>query len=101
MLDDFKGKVVLVTGAGSGIGREAARAFASRGAFVFGADLNETGLAETKKVISESGGRIEVMRVNVSEVSEVAAFLAFIDKTAGRLDAAFNNAGITGGTHRI
>lgn len=59
MLDDFKGKVVLVTGAGSGIGREAARAFANRGAFVFGADLNETGLAETKKVISESGGRIE------------------------------------------
>ena len=101
MSDDFKGKVVLVTGAGSGIGREAARAFASRGAFVFGADLNETGLAETKKLISESGGRIEVMRVNVSEESEVAAFLAFIDKTAGRLDAAFNNAGITGGTHRI
>ena len=41
------------------------------------------------------------MRVNVSEESEVAAFLAFIDKTAGRLDAAFNNAGITGGTYRI
>ena len=74
MSDDFKGKVVLVTGAGSGIGREAARAFASRGAFVFGADLNETGLAETKKLISKSGGRIEVMRVNVSEESEVAAF---------------------------
>jgi NAD(P)-dependent dehydrogenase (short-subunit alcohol dehydrogenase family) len=100
VLDDFKGKVVLVTGAGSGIGREAARVFASRGAFVFGADLNETGLSETKKVISESG-RIEVMRVNVSEASEVAAFLAFIGKTAGRLDVAFNNAGITGGTHRI
>lgn len=101
MSDDFEGKVVLVTGAGSGIGREAARAFASRGASVYGADLNDRGLAETQDLIMQAGGRFRVERVDVSAEDEVAALLGRIEKEAGRLDAAFNNAGITGGTYRI
>lgn len=96
---DFDGKVVLVTGAGSGIGREAARLFAERGARVFAADLNRSGLEETKDIAA--AGKIDITRVDVSSEEEVKAFLARIETDAGRLDAAFNNAGITGGTHRI
>src|SRR2546426_9165573 len=99
--DDFQERIVLVTGAGSGIGREAAQAFAARGALIYGADLNERGLAETKDLIEQAGGTARVARVDVSEEKEVAAFLARVSEEAGRLDVAFNNAGITGGAHRI
>jgi len=99
MSTDFDGKVVLVTGAGSGIGREAARLFAERGAHVFAADLNRSGLEETKDIAP--AGKIEATRVDVSSEEQVKALLVRIEKDAGRLDAAFNNAGITGGTHRI
>ena len=99
MSADFDGKVVLVTGAGSGIGREAARLFVERGAHVFAADLNQSGLEETKDLAP--AGKIEATRVDVSSEEQVKALLVRIEKDAGRLDAAFNNAGITGGTHRI
>lgn len=101
MLDDFDGKVVLVTGAGSGIGREAALAFAARGALVFGADINEQGLTETRALVAKAGGKAQVARIDVSSEEDVAVFLSRIAAEAGRLDAAFNNAGITGSAHRI
>jgi NAD(P)-dependent dehydrogenase (short-subunit alcohol dehydrogenase family) len=101
MSDDFSDKVVLVTGAGSGIGREAARQFADRGALVYAADLNERGLAETKDLIEKTGGRVHVARVDVGDEREVAAFVGRIAKDAGRLDAALNNAGIVGPAHRM
>jgi NAD(P)-dependent dehydrogenase (short-subunit alcohol dehydrogenase family) len=98
---DFKGKVVLVTGAGSGIGREAARIFAARGARVYCAGNSEPGLIETKALIAKEGGQAEAARADVSDEDDVAALLSRIDKEAGRLDVAFNNAGIVGAAHRI
>jgi len=68
---------------------------------VYGADLNERGLAETKDLIEQAGGKVRVGRVDVSDEKEIAAFLALINKETGRLDVAFNNAGITGGAHLI
>jgi NAD(P)-dependent dehydrogenase (short-subunit alcohol dehydrogenase family) len=68
---------------------------------VYGADLNERGLAETKDLIEQAGGTVRVGRVDVSDEKEIAAFLTRINKETGRLDVAFNNAGITGGAHRI
>lgn len=101
MASDFDGKVVVVTGAGSGIGREAAILFASRGAWVYGADLNERGLEETRALIERDGGKVGTMRMDVSNEAEVKTSFARILKEAGRLDAAMNNAGITGGAHPV
>lgn len=101
MSEDFKDKVVLVTGAGSGIGREAARLYATRGARVFGADLNEAGLAETEALIRSAGQAIDTRKTDVSREADVKALVDHVERNAGRLDIAFNNAGITGGTHRI
>lgn len=101
MSGEFEGKIALVTGAGSGIGREAARLYAARGARVFGADINEQGLAETRDLVAATGGLIDIMRVDVASETEIAGFVAHITDTAGRLDIGFNNAGITGGTYAI
>src|SRR5437588_2684701 len=80
---DFEARVVLVAGAGSGIGREAAQAFAPRGALVYGPDLNEQGLRETQQTITQAGGTARVARVDVSEEKEIATFLARISQEAG------------------
>src|SRR3954466_8758864 len=90
----FEGKVAFVTGGASGIGRAAALAFARQGASVVVADLSDEGNQETARLIEKEGGRALAVRCDVRRGEEVKAAL---DKTAavfGRLDAAFNNAGI-------
>ena len=101
MPDEFDGKIVLVTGAGSGIGQEAARAFAKRGALVYAADLNAEGLAVTQELIASSGGEVRITPLDVADETSVAGLLGRIEADAGRLDIAFNNAGITGSAHRL
>ncbi|AEG50184.1 3-oxoacyl-(acyl-carrier-protein) reductase [Sphingobium chlorophenolicum L-1] len=95
----FNDKVILVTGAGSGIGRAAAMHFAKESGWVFGADRNETGLDETAGMMSASGYRFDRLKVDVSDEAAVAELVRTIYDKAGRLDAAFNNAGIAGGNH--
>lgn len=90
----MKGKVVLITGAASGIGRAAALTFASEGARVAVIDRNEAGAREVAEQIRGSGAEAFAMATDVSDQSQVAAMLARVITQFGRLDCAFNNAGI-------
>jgi NAD(P)-dependent dehydrogenase (short-subunit alcohol dehydrogenase family) len=90
----FAGKVAFVTGAASGIGRAAALAFAREGASVVAADVSEEGNAETARLIEQEGGRALAVRCDVTKAADVKAALDKAVATFGRLDVAFNNAGI-------
>ncbi len=95
-MDSFKNKIVLVTGAGSGIGRAASQAFAREGAQVVVADLDIQGGEATVQMIEQSGGRASFRQVDVSKATQVEALINSIVEAHGRLDCAFNNAGIGG-----
>lgn len=90
------GKVALITGAGSGIGRAAALVFAKEGARVMVADVMAESGEETVKMINESGGTASFVKADVSQESEVQMMVARTVETYGRLDCAVNNAGIDG-----
>lgn len=92
----FTEKIVLVTGAGSGIGRATALAFAAGGAAVVVSDVNETGGQETVESIRQRGGDAIFIGADVSKPDEVAALVAEAVRAYGRLDIAVNNAGIGG-----
>lgn len=95
-------KCVIVTGAGSGIGRAVAQAFAARGANVVVADVAEPGGHETVARITAAGGHAAFVRADVAHEKDAQALVAAAVKTFGRLDYAVNNAGIEGpqaGTH--
>jgi NAD(P)-dependent dehydrogenase (short-subunit alcohol dehydrogenase family) len=91
---NFNGKVAFVTGGGSGIGRAAALAFARAGASVAVADIGEQANQETARLIEQEGGRALAVRCDVTKADEVKAALEKTDETFGRLDFAFNNAGL-------
>lgn len=88
----FAGKVAFVTGAGSGIGRAAALAFARAGASVAVADV--AGQEETARLVEAAGGRALAVRCDVTRGEDVKAALDATVRAFGRLDAAFNNAGV-------
>ncbi|UPJ44111.1 SDR family oxidoreductase [Bradyrhizobium sp. 40] len=92
--NNFGGKVAFVTGAGAGIGRAAALAFAREGASVVIADTSETNNQETARLVEQSGGRALAIRCDVSREEDVKAALQKTIEVFGRLDYAVNNAGI-------
>src|SRR5256886_8641975 len=90
----FENKVALVTGAGSGMGLVTARAFAEAGAAVHLADVNENAVRSAAEDLVAAGHKAIGIRCNVADEAEVAAMVEQVVSTFGRLDAAFNNAGI-------
>src|SRR5437016_3319836 len=90
----FQNKVALVTGAGSGMGLVTARAFAEAGAAVALADVNEKAVRAAAEELVAAGHKAIGIQCNVADEAEVAVMVAQTISTFGRLDAAFNNAGI-------
>ncbi|MCK9903000.1 short-chain dehydrogenase [Parafrankia colletiae] len=93
----FTDKVVLVTGAGGVLGRTAALSFANEGATVAVADVNESSAKETVRLIDAGGGKASGIVVDVTSSESVQAMVDTAVARHGRLDVAFNNAGILGG----
>jgi NAD(P)-dependent dehydrogenase (short-subunit alcohol dehydrogenase family) len=91
-----EGKVALVTGGGSGIGRSTASLFAREGAQVLVADIVEEGAQESVDSIRASGGEAELFVLDVSDEHQVLALLDRCVEQFGRIDCALNNAGISG-----
>jgi NAD(P)-dependent dehydrogenase (short-subunit alcohol dehydrogenase family) len=90
----FDGKVAFVTGATSGIGRATALAFAREGASVVVADIAADGAEETARLIEQAGGQALAVTCDVSRSEDVRGALDAAVERFGRLDIAFNNAGI-------
>lgn len=95
-ITEFSGKVALVTGASSGIGRSSAIAFARRGAQVIGIGLDQQLGEETIQLVRDTGSDGIFLETDVSQASEVERALTAVRETFGRLDFAFNNAGVEG-----
>ncbi len=93
----LEGKIAVITGAASGIGRASALTFAREGASVVLADRAEEALAETARLVSEAGGDAAWITTDVARREDVVALVALAVERHGRLDCAFNNAGIPGG----
>ena len=90
----FENKVALVTGAGQGMGLAAAKAFAAEGATVVLADVNEGLVQAAAKEVMASGHRALAVRCDVADESQVSEMVEQAVSAFGRLDAAFNNAGV-------
>ncbi|MFT7598401.1 MAG: NAD(P)-dependent dehydrogenase (short-subunit alcohol dehydrogenase family) [Acidimicrobiales bacterium] len=92
----FAEKVVVITGAGGGIGRAAAVLFAGEGASIVAVDRDASSLADTVTAISESGGQIHAVAGDVTSSADVQAYVQAAVDTFGGVDILFNNAGIEG-----
>lgn len=96
MAESLEGKVALVTGSSSGIGRASALAFAREGAKVVVADVQVKGGEETARMIKETGREAIFVKADVSKASDVEKLISTAGRTYNRLDCAHNNAGIEG-----
>jgi NAD(P)-dependent dehydrogenase (short-subunit alcohol dehydrogenase family) len=94
---EFAGKVALVTGGGSGLGRATAIAFAKAGAKVAVDDINDAGGHETIRMIEQAGGTAIYIHADMRDEAAIEAMVARTVAHFGRLDFAYNNAGISGG----
>jgi NAD(P)-dependent dehydrogenase (short-subunit alcohol dehydrogenase family) len=95
-VDSFEGKVVIVTGAASGVGRATAVRFAEQGASVVVSDVDDAGGEETVATIASGGGQATYLHADVSDEADSAALVAAAVDRFGRLDVAVNNAAILG-----
>ena len=95
-MTEFDGKVALITGGGSGIGRATALSFAREGAQVVIGNRNVERGEETVAMIRKAGGTASFKRTDVLVTAEIEALVEHAVKTYGRLDLAFNNAGVEG-----
>ena len=100
MVGHVDGKIALVTGGGSGIGRSTSLALAREGAKVVVSDVVVEGGQETVKLITDAGGEASFVQTDVAQAAQVEALVKHAVDTYGRLDCAFNNAGIAGATAR-
>lgn len=96
----FDGKIALVTGGGSGIGQAACRLYAREGAQVVVSDIDEKGGQETVRAVQETNGEATFIRADVSNPGDCQALVDQTLQKYGRLDIAFNNAGIGGEANR-
>ena len=90
----FGGKVALISGAGSGIGRAAALLFAAEGAAVGVIDIDPAGGGQTLELVKKQGGEAALLPVDVTSAADVSRAIEKIESDYGRIDVLFNNAGI-------
>jgi len=96
MTGRFSGRVALITGAGSGLGRGTAIGFAGEGARVVAVDINQSSAQETATLIAAQGGDAIAVQADVSRPEDCERMVSTAVQTYGRLDIQFNNAGIGG-----
>jgi len=94
---ELAGKVAVVTGAGSGIGRATAAAFAAAGTSVVVADVDEAGGAETVGIVHDAGGTASFVRTDVTEARSLEALFTAAEGEYGGVDIVHNNAGLVSG----
>ena len=100
-MNRFQDKVVVITGAAGGIGRAAARRFASEGARVVLVDISAGGLEESRSAVEEAGGQALTVEADVTQNADVRRYVAAaLDRFRG-IDVFFNNAGILGAVSRL